>query len=271
QPEIRVYRIDTGRITLSVREIGAGPPAIFLHGITSNSGVFEPLLLGLRGHFRCIAVDQRGHGLSDKPGTGYGARDYKKDLVALIKILNTGPAMIVGHSLGARNAIELAATAPDLVERAIVIDFTPYIEKEALDALETRVTAGDRLFSSRREIENYLQERYPLMPPNAIRRRAVSGYHEVEGGFRPLASPKAMALTVAGLREDLAPAFKKVTRPMLIVRGALSKFVSAAALDKSRKLRPDFPVLIVADVDHYVNEEAPDVIMKAILDFAVNT
>src|SRR5581483_2310874 len=187
QPEIRVYRIDTGRITLSVREIGAGPPAIFLHGITSNSGVFEPLLLGLRGHFRCIAVDQRGHGLSDKPGTGYGARDYTNDLVALIKILNTGPAMIVGHSLGARNAIELAATAPDLVERAIVIDFTPYIEKEALDALETRVTAGDRLFSSRREIENYLQERYPLMPPNAIRRRAVSGYHEVEGGFRPLA------------------------------------------------------------------------------------
>jgi 2-(acetamidomethylene)succinate hydrolase len=268
QPEIRVHRIDTGRITLNVREIGSGTPAIFLHGITSNSAVFDPILLGLKDHFRCIAVDQRGHGLSDKPESGYGAKDYAEDLVALIKTLNGGPAIIVGHSLGARNGIEVAAMAPHLVKCVVAIDFAPFIEKEVLDALEARVTAGDRVFKSRQEIEDYLHDRYPLMPPDAVRRRAMSAYQEVDGGLKPLASPKAMALTAAGLRDDLAPAFKKVARPVLVVRGALSKFTSAAALEKSRQLRPDLPVLVVDNADHYVNEEAPDAIMKATLDLA---
>jgi 2-(acetamidomethylene)succinate hydrolase len=265
---IRMHRIDVGRIALNVREVGQGTPAIFLHGITSNSAVFEPLLLNLKNHFRCIAVDQRGHGLSDKPDDGYGAKDYAEDILALIKKLNVGPAIVVGHSLGARNGIEATAMAPELIKCLVAIDFTPFIEEDVFDALETRVNAGDRVFKSREEIEVYLHDRYPLMPPDAVKRRAMSAYGEVNGGLKPLASARAMASTASGLRADLEPAFKSVRRPMLVVRGALSKLVSAAALEKSRRLRPDVPVLVVDGADHYVNEEAPDVITKAILDFA---
>jgi 2-(acetamidomethylene)succinate hydrolase len=264
---IRVHRIDTGRITLNVREIGEGPVAIFLHGITSNAAVFDPVMLNLKNHFRCISVDQRGHGLSDKPDTGYSALDFSEDTAALIETLNAGPAVIVGNSLGARNGVETAVLRPDLVRAVVAIDFTPYIETEVLDALESRVNAGDRMFKSRDEIEEYLRNRYPLMPADAVRRRAMSAYQQVDGGLRPLASPKAMALTAIGLREDLVPAFQKVKRPVLVVRGALSKFTSAAAFEKTRKLRPDLPTLVVEHVDHYVNEEAPDFISKAILDF----
>jgi 2-(acetamidomethylene)succinate hydrolase len=63
-------RIDTGRITLNVREKGNGPLMLFFHGITSNSAVFEPLMARLSDRFTTIAVDQRGHGLSDKRETG---------------------------------------------------------------------------------------------------------------------------------------------------------------------------------------------------------
>jgi len=265
---VRVHCIDTGRVTLNVREIGDGPVAIFLHGITSNSAVWDPQLRALKDQLRCVAVDQRGHGLSDKPETGYGAKDLAADVVALIKTLNAGPAFIVGHSLGARNGVEAAAMAPELVRGVVAIDFTPYIETEVLDQLAARVNGGDRLFASQKDIEEYLQGRYSLMPPEAVRLRAVSAYQKVEGGFRPLASPEAMAKTAEGLREDLVPAFKSVSRPTLIVRGALSKLISAAALEKTRKLRPDLPVLVVDNVDHYVNEEAPEVMTKAIRDFA---
>jgi 2-(acetamidomethylene)succinate hydrolase len=264
---IRVHRIDTGRITLNVREIGKGPVAIFLHGITSNSAVFDPLLLNLKDHFRCISVDQRGHGLSDKPDSGYGAKDYTDDLAALIQTLNAGPAIVIGNSLGSRNGVEVAARYPELIRCVIAIDFTPFIEEEVLDALEERVNAGDRLFGSRQEIEEYLRNRYPLMPPDAVKRRAISAYKEVGGGLKPLASPKAMTLTATGLRDDFEPAFKNVKRPVLVVRGELSKFVTANALEKSRKLRPDLPVYVVPGVDHYVNEEAPELISKAVLDF----
>jgi 2-(acetamidomethylene)succinate hydrolase len=264
---VRVHRIDTGRITLNVREAGQGPLAIFLHGITSNSAVFEPLFHRLGSRLRCVAVDQRGHGLSDKPHSGYAARDYAEDIVALIAALNAGPAILVGHSLGARNSVEAAALAPDAVKCVVAIDFTPFIETEVFDALAQRVNAGDRLFASRDDVETYLHERYALMPADAVKRRAASAYHAVAGGFRPLASPKAMELTAKGLRESLEPAFRSVKRPVLVVRGAQSKLVSAQALEKTRKLRPDLPVLVVPDTDHYVNEEAPDVIAWAILDF----
>ena len=76
-----------------------------------------------------------------------------------------------------------------------------------------------------------------------------------------------MAQTATGLREDLEPAFKAVNRPVLAVRGAVSKFVSAAALEKTRKLWPDLPLLVVEGTDHYVNEEKPEVVSQAILDF----
>ena len=264
---VRVHRIDTGRVTLNIREIGEGPVAIFLHGITSNAAVWDPQLLALKDRLRCVAVDQRGHGLSDKPPTGYGAKDLATDIVALIRTLNAGPAFIVGHSLGARNGVEAAVMAPDLVRGVVAIDFTPYIETEVLDQLATRVNGGDRLFVSQKEIEEYLHGRYPLMPPEAVTLRAASAYQKVADGFRPLASPEAMTQTAEGLREDLVSAFKSVLRPTLIVRGALSKLVSAAALEKTRKLRPDLPVLVVDNVDHYVNEEAPEVMTKAIRDF----
>jgi 2-(acetamidomethylene)succinate hydrolase len=265
---IKARRINTGRLALNVREAGKGQLAIFLHGITSNAAVWDPIILALSDEFHCVAVDQRGHGLSDKPVSGYRARDLAEDILALIKTLNQGPAVIIGHSLGARNAVVAAVIEPRLVKSVVAVDFTPFIEKEVLDTLAARVNGGDRLFKSREEIEAYLQDRYQKMPAGAVRHRALTAFREVEGGFRPLADPGAMAQTAEGLREELESAFKAVKRPTLIVRGAESKLVSEAALEKTRKLRPDLPVIVVPDTDHYVTEEAPEESIQFIRKFA---
>ena len=149
----------------------------------------------------------------------------------------------------------------------IAIDFTPYIETEALDALEARVNAGNQLFKDVAAVEAYLAGRYPNVPVEAIKIRAKSGYHAVDGGLRPLASPPAMAQTAKGLRADLTPAYREVKKPVLIVRGELSKLVSAAALAKTSRLRPDLPVVVVPGADHYVNEVSPEITLKAITNF----
>ena len=264
---LRSQRIDTGRITLNVREAGSGPLMLFFHGITANSAVFEPLMARFSDRFTTIAVDQRGHGLSDKPDSGYEADDYAEDIAALIRALDRGPAILVGHSLGSRNSVTVAARYPELVRSVVAIDFTPYIETEVFDALEDRVNAGDKLFDDVATIEAYLAGRYPNIPAPAIRIRAESGYQRVEGGLRPLASPTAMAQTARGLRADLTPAYRAVTRPVLLVRGGLSKLVSAAALAKTSALRPDLPVVVIPDADHYVNEVSPETTFKAITNF----
>jgi 2-(acetamidomethylene)succinate hydrolase len=260
-------RIDTGRITLNVREAGDGPLMLFFHGITSNSAVFTPLMARLSDRFTTIAVDQRGHGLSDKPESGYAADDYAEDIAGLIRTLDRGRAILVGHSLGARNSVTAAMRYPDLVRSVIAIDFTPYIETEAFDALETRVNAGSQLFENMTAVETYLAGRYPNISADAIKIRAESSYEPVDGGLRPLALPTAMAQTAKGLRSDLTHAYREVKKPVLIVRGELSKLVSAAALAKTSRLRPDLPVVVVPDADHYVNEVSPEITLKAITNF----
>ncbi|WP_127523208.1 alpha/beta hydrolase [Mesorhizobium sp. Z1-4] len=260
-------RIDTGRISLNVREMGSGPLMLFFHGITANSATLAPLAVRFSDRFTTVAVDQRGHGLSDKPDSGYEAADFAEDIASLIRTLDRGAAVLVGHSLGSRNSVTAAALYPELVRSVVAIDFTPYIEKEVFDALEARVNAGDQLFENTESVCEYLAARYPNIPAPAIRIRAESGYHNVEGGLRPLASPSAMAQTAAGLRADLTQAYRDLRRPALLVRGGESKLVSADALAKTSRLRPDLPVVVVPGADHYVNEVSPDITFQAITNF----
>ena len=109
---------------------------------------------------------------------------------------------------------------------------------------------------------------HDLMPPDALQRRATHGYRRVGDVFHALADPRAMAATAEGLREDLEPAMTSVRRPVLLVRGAQSKLVSVAAFERTKRLRPDLPTLVVPGTDHYVPEEAPAVVSRAIRDFA---
>jgi 2-(acetamidomethylene)succinate hydrolase len=264
-PTIREHVIDTGRIALNVREAGHGPVAIFLHGITAAAAVWDPILQLVGSTFRAIAVDQRGHGRSDKPEDAYSGDAFAKDVSALIETLGCGPAVVVGHSLGARNAVVAAVQRPELMRAVVAVDFTPYIEDEVFESLETRVNGGDRPFASLGDIEAYLQNRYVNLPPDAVRRRALHAYHQVGDELRPLASPAAMTATARGLREDLVPAFEKVAVPVHLVRGAESKLVSPAAWERTKKLRPDLAAFEVQGTDHYVPEEAPAAIAAAAL------
>lgn len=265
--EMNMRRIDIGRINLNIRECGHGPLMLFFHGITANSATLVPLASRFSDRFTTIAVDQRGHGSSDKPDSGYEADDFADDIASLIRTLDRGPAILVGHSLGSRNSVVCAAKHPELVHSVVAIDFTPYIETEVFDALESRVNAGAQTFESREAVESYLTARYPNIPAPAIKIRAESGYETVEGGLRPFASPQAMTQTANGLRADLTQSYRDLRKPALLVRGGTSKLVSAEALAKTSALRPDLPVVVVPDADHYVNEVSPDITAQAITNF----
>ena len=236
---------------------GAGPSAVCLHGITANAHVFEPLMECLADRFRVVALDQRGHGRSPKPPSGYAAEDYANDLRPFL------PALLIGHSLGARNALVAAARFPDKALGVVAIDFTPFIEEAVFDELDKRVAGGDQTFDSLDDIAAYLRKRYPLLPEDAVMRRARYGYES----FRPLAAPHAMRETCTGLREDISDVLRNVGVPTLLLRGQDSRLVSREAWAKTRALRPDLRALEIAGADHYVPEEQPQAVADAIREF----
>jgi 2-(acetamidomethylene)succinate hydrolase len=217
----------------------------------------------LAARFRIVSIDQRGHGRGPKPATGYAAEDYAHDISQMIQ----EKTLLIGHSLGARNALVAGACYPERVAAVVAIDFTPFIEREVFDALDERVNGGDRAFSSLDEVRTYLKNRYPRLPADAVERRARHGFEYVDGKWRALALPAAMRETCAGLREDLAPFLKSIRVPALLLRGAESKLVSREAWAKTKALRPDLPAQEIADADHYVPEEQPAAVAAAVIDF----
>lgn len=269
---VRERRLEVTPGSLFAIEGGKGPTILCLHGVTANAFVWLPVMASLADRFRLVAIDQRGHGRSQSSGfTAWDADAYASDVAEVVLALEAGPTIVVGHSLGARNALVAGARFPRLVTGVIAIDFTPFIEPPVFDSLDTRVAGGLREFANLDEVRAYLVGRYPKLPAEAVERRAYGGYaRSPDGLFRPIADPGAMTETCRGLRDDLSPATRALSVPALFVRGAESQVVSPAAFERTRRLRPDLPTVVVPGVDHYVPEEAPAVVAEIVGSLAQN-
>ncbi len=112
-------------LTLACLEWGAddAPPLVLVHGNGAHAHWWDPIVPALAPDWRLLAPDLRGHGESDRPETpAYRLDDYVRDLVAVLDALVTGPVALVGHSMGGRIAVALAAAAPARVRALVVID-----------------------------------------------------------------------------------------------------------------------------------------------------
>lgn len=104
----------------------AGRPVLAVHGLASNARLWDGVASALvaDGH-PVAAVDQRGHGLSDKPANGYDFATLTSDLVAVADHLGWVGArrpVVAGQSWGANVAVELAARHPDRVAALVLVD-----------------------------------------------------------------------------------------------------------------------------------------------------
>src|SRR5262245_22952166 len=96
-------------------------PIVFLHGVTDSWRSFELVLELLPATSRAIAISHRGHGESDRPPTGYSYRDMSEDLRALLDALGIERAIVVGHSMGAMVAMQLAADHSERVAGLVLV------------------------------------------------------------------------------------------------------------------------------------------------------
>lgn len=99
-----------------------GRELVICHKVTAGAETWEELAGRLADRYRVIVPDLRGHGYTDKPDGGYSLVDYGRDLAALIAELGLSRPVVVGHSLGGRIALQLAAYHPDSVRRVVAVD-----------------------------------------------------------------------------------------------------------------------------------------------------
>ncbi len=99
------------------------PPILLLHGLASAARIWDLVASQLvsRGYV-ITALDQRGHGESDKPGTGYDFATIIADDTAAVQALDIYRPVVVGHSWGALVALQYAAVHPDTTTALIMVD-----------------------------------------------------------------------------------------------------------------------------------------------------
>lgn len=105
----------------ATRWSGTGPPILLLHGLASQRRFWNLVVPELAGR-PVLALDQRGHGDSDKPDGGYDLATVARDAGTALDALGWSRAVVVGHSWGAAVATTLAAEHPERVLAVVAID-----------------------------------------------------------------------------------------------------------------------------------------------------
>ena len=136
--------VELNDIVVNYRQCGSGPPVVLLHGLAEDLRSWEAVATHL-GEFSVYALDLRGHGRTT-PGQGAGTLSQLSDDLAAFLSTVTGPAAVVGYSLGGTIGLK-AATAPgSLIAHLIVVATSSVVGTAAAEFFAGRIAqleAGD--------------------------------------------------------------------------------------------------------------------------------
>jgi pimeloyl-ACP methyl ester carboxylesterase len=111
---------------LNVLESGNGPlTLVFLHYFGGSAMEWQPVMAQLADHYRCVAVDLRGHGNSSSPETGYSVADMADDVQGLIPAMGIQDFVLIGHSMSGKVALALASRQPEGLLRLLLLSPSP--------------------------------------------------------------------------------------------------------------------------------------------------
>ncbi len=256
-------------------------PVVLLHGLASTCRIYDlcaPMLAQTR---RVVAYDQRGHGDTAKPETGYATETFVLDGAGVARALGLAePYVVVGHSWGASIALAWAARRPQAVRAVVLIDGAIFPYREApgatWESVSTRLAppdlsaltlddllgrAGGALSFVDQEFRRaYLEALFLVAEDGTIRPRLSRENHmrilrtmwdeDVDAAFGALECP-ALALLA-----ERAPAGGEEGELDLLRRRMAQRLVRAQPLLSVRWLR---------DTVHDVPLQRPDVVAEAIL------
>lgn len=254
-----------------VRMAGRGPAVVLLHGFTGRGTDWSPFLRSIHktGH-TSVVVDLLGHGRSDAPAdpTRHAIEQQAADVAALLRRLRKYPAVVVGYSMGARVALRLAATDPDLV-RGLILEspsagITDRKERAARVAADATLAdlldrAGLDAFLERWEAQPIFATEEHLAP--AVRARIHAGRRR----NRPQGLSGSLRGAGQGVMEPLVDRLKTIPCPTLIVVGGLDR----TGIDRSKVVASRVPkvrMVILPDLGHAAHREAPSRFRRILID-----
>lgn len=203
--------------------------------------------------FHVLIYDQRGHGKSIQPDSGYGPEDFAQDLKHILEELSWDKIHLVGHSMGGRNAINFAYQWPNLVERLIIEDIGPETSDEAVQEIFDILDKADMPFSSKNEAKEHL---FAVFSHNMVLANYL--YANVE---EKAENQVAWRFSESAIRQSVEQGRAKerwfeleaLQMPTLVIRGELSEELSVEVFERMKACNSLITGVEIAQAKHWVH------------------
>ena len=264
--------VDRGQ-TLSAIVWGDGEPElVFLHGGAQNAHTWDTVALALGRPL--VAIDLPGHGRSDwRADHDYTPMTNAPAVAAAVRELAPAARVVIGMSLGGLTALRLAAIAPDVVRRLMIVDVTPGTDHAKAEPIIAFINGPER-FESFDEILQRTIQFNPTRSESSLRRGVLHNAAEQPDGswswrydrFRPESlseDGKEGAIDFGNMWDDVSA----ITAPILLLRGSLSPVVGDEDVEEFTRRQPTAEVVVVDGAGHSIQGDKPLELAKLLEDF----
>lgn len=246
------------------------PVIVMVHGRRAHCRWFDPVAALLRSDFKCLSMDLRSHGDSDRGSSPALFSDYGADIAEFLHFVSgeSRPVILMPHSMAGRAAISALVKSgfrPD----ALILADTPMIRRPHHSFPEPK---GKRRVSP--DFKSAVR-RFRLLPPGTSASREVLAYiaatslREAPGGgwewkydLETTARPFGVDLP------DLAETgIETITSPTLVIYGEHSALIDEAQARRIADLLPDAEVRCLRDAHHHLILDRPEEFVRQVRDF----
>jgi esterase len=245
---------------------GSGAPLVMLHGLSGHARTWDHTAAALSGRYHVLALDQRGHGDSDW-APQYGLRPMAEDLLGWLDALDLNEVTLMGLSMGGLVSFVFAAAHPERVARMVIMDIGPELAPAGSANVTSSLAAND-VFSS--EDEAFAQARAANSRPTdaTLRHRVRHNLRQLPDGVLTYKYDKELRRNPRALfdhtSDELWAAWRAVSCPVLLVRGADSDVLAADTAQRMLAENPNVSFASIPDCGHSITLDRPDGLLEVV-------
>ena len=255
-------------------EGGSDRNLLLVHGQGGNAHNWDEIARRLRGEFRVIALDLRGHGESDHTREGYAVTAFASDLAEFAERTDIIPYDFCGASLGARNGIAYAGSHTDHLKHLVCLDYAPEMSVASARNQIGGMNQRRLGWSSVDEYVEYQRQNNPRPTEGYYRDQARHALRlNYAGKYVPKHDPELFWINGGfGVREVpyLWDQWTRIRCPILELKGAESDFIAAGIQARMMELQPGLRFVEVPDSGHSIAADNPEFLLRELADFFVD-